>query len=955
MYAWAKSQALRRWRGWCVQLSAAGCLLLAAAQVRAEEVTPPRLVAGQALHVAAADGARGVSGRIVVEVLVDASGAVESASARVVEALLEPAPSERAPFEASALAHARGLRFEPARRAGSAIPARIRLAVVVDPGADRDPASQLAAAGADAPVSAPLASGPIAGAQPAGAAAAQTSAGQTGGVAAQGSALASSDMVAPPNVPSAGSVSAPAEPLYASPVAAQPDAAPTPGTPGAAAQPPRRHAHAHTHAHTHALAHVSPPMAADHAAASNHYGARARLAAGTGPSQASAASDLEIEIGALRSVPRSDAESYLGLSPGVVLANHSGIGHASGIYLRGFDAGEGQDLEFRVDGIPINEPSNSHLHGYADTQFVIPETVERVRVQQGPFDPRQGDFAVAGSALYTLGVSQRGLTAQFDYGRFEQKRGLLLWAPRDATTGTFAALDLRQGDGFGPNRAYASVSALGRFARAAGPLHYALLAGSHALQFDSAGVLRDDDYRARRLPCPKDAGSQFFCVEDPQQGGSAYRHLLGGKLSWARPGRRYELQVYGMLRGLRMRENFTGALLDARGDGLDEGYKATTLGALASYTLTPLLFGRKQRFEAGIEGRHDAGLTHMWRMRSVGAIPYATVFDRELALTHVAGYLRGEFSPLAWFSLRGGARMDAFGFHTEDQAAPASDRIGPRLPTDARDAWGTALTPRAALVLHLAPFLDWSVGGGVGVRSTDAEALSQGENAPFSRVIALETGPSLRLQARPRWALESRAFVFTTHVDQDLVFDPARGRNVPVGESNRYGLAFMARSRVAREHDSMASVSWSDARSGSQLFALGKGETLPFVPRLVLRVDHASSVPVQVAGQALQLTAAGGMSWIGPRPLPLGESSSSVWELDLAVRARWRWLELGVSLENVFDVRNRVSELNYASNFAGDDAAGSASMRTVRHFAAGRPRTWWLSLKIHLDDSAEAT
>jgi iron complex outermembrane receptor protein len=156
----------------------------------------------------------------------------------------------------------------------------------------------------------------------------------------------------------------------------------------------------------------------------------------------------------------------------------------------------------------------------------------------------------------------------------------------------------------------------------------------------------------------------------------------------------------------------------------------------------------------------------------------------------------------------------------------------------------------------------------------------------------------------------------------------------------------------------MASFSYSNARAGSGLFALGGGDTLPFVPRAVLRVDHASSVRVQLAQQDLQLTAAGGLSWLGPRPLPLGETSASVWQLDLALRGRWRWLELGVSLENVFDVRNRVAELNYASNFAGDDAGGAAaSMRALRHFAAGMPRTWWLSLKIRLDDSAgpEAT
>ncbi|MEY4581670.1 MAG: hypothetical protein RL701_6373, partial [Pseudomonadota bacterium] len=534
---------------------------------------------------------------------------------------------------------------------------------------------------------------------------------------------------------------------------------------------------------------------------------------------------------------------------------------------------------------------------------------------------------------------------------FAEQRALLLWAPSDATSGTFTALDLRRGDGFGPNRAHQSVAALARYARASGPLHYAVLVGSHAQAYDSAGVIRDDTYRARQLPCDRDDTSQFYCAQDPQQGGSGYRHLLNGKLSWARPARRYELQAYGMLRGVRMRENFTGALLDARGDGLDENYSVTTLGMLSSYTLTPTLFRRKQRLEIGLEARHDNGTTRMWRVRQDSSIPYATVFDRALALTHVAGYVGAEFSPLRQLSLRGGARVDSFAFHTENQAAAESDRVGPRLPSDMRDAWGSALSPRGSLVLHAAEGLDWTLSAGQGVRSSDAEALSDGEQAPFARVLSLETGPSWD-RSLPFARLETRAFAFATRVSQDLLFDPARGRNVPVGPSNRFGAALSARLRVGAAHDTLASFTWADARTiarSTSIFAFGSGSALPYVPRTVLRVDHASQGELPVWGERLQLGAAGGFSWVGPRPLPLGVAGYATAQLDLSVRARVRWAELSLSLENLFDARNRVIELYYASNF-NENAGGAVSMRPVRHFAAGTPRTFWLTLTIHLDD-----
>ena len=91
-----------------------------------------------------------------------------------------------------------------------------------------------------------------------------------------------------------------------------------------------------------------------------------------------------------------------------------------------------------------------------------------------------------------------------------------------------------------------------------------------------------------------------------------------------------------------------------------------------------------------------------------------TVFDRALSLTHIAGYFRAELAPASWLSLRGGVRVDNFGFNTEDQAAAEADRIGARLPRDARDAWGMAVSPRAALVLTPWPGFGWSLSAGQG-------------------------------------------------------------------------------------------------------------------------------------------------------------------------------------------------------------------------------------------------
>jgi outer membrane receptor protein involved in Fe transport len=814
-----------------------------------------------------------------------------------------------ASFREAVIEHARALKFEPATRDGVAVAVRTRVrlqlsaAEVAPPAASAPSASaEHALAGAGASAAAPQAAS-IAGAGEGPTAAPLGAA--TGGQAAKSGPLGAAT----------GGQAAEAAPLQAAP----------PRQTGSAVVRGRRKA------------------------GPEDYRARGKLHVGVGAVKAVAASDMDIEPGALAQVPRLDAQSYMTLSPGVVLSNHSGIGHVSSVFMRGFDAGEGQDLEVRVDDVPINEPSNPHEHGYADPGFVIPETVEKLRVQQGAFDPRQGDFAVAGSAAYSLGVTERGLRAQVGLGSFNEQRGLILWAPAGSSKGTFTALDLRRGDGFGPERSHQGASLLARYAGASGPLHYSLLFGSHVQQFDSAGVVRQDAVDARELPCPKQQRTQFFCVQDPNQGGSGHRQLMRGALSWARPGRRYELLAYGMLRGVRFRENFTGAAIDARGDGQDEGYKTGTLGVQSSYVLTPTFRGQKQRLELGVSARHDSGETRMWRLRSNTGVPYETVFDRGIALTHIAGYLRAELNPAAWLSLRGGVRVDNFGFNTEDLAAATSDRVGPRLPRDARDAWGSALSPRAALVLAPLPGFTWSFSAGQGVRSSDAQALSEGEHAPFARVLALETGPTFTGRMGPL-QLSTHAFAFATRVSDDLLFDPVRGRNIPVGPSNRYGAALSARARIGQAHDTLASFTWSDARaidSSDGIFALGRGNALPYVPRSVLRIDHASGGDLHIAGESLRVSVAAGLGWVGRMPMPLGAASYARWQLDVNGRVRWRAYELGASAINLFDVQNRERELYYTSSFGVD---GATSMRAARHFAAGAPRSFWLTLTIFLDE-----
>jgi outer membrane cobalamin receptor len=139
----------------------------------------------------------------------------------------------------------------------------------------------------------------------------------------------------------------------------------------------------------------------------------------------------------------------LKLAPGVYLSSEGGDGHAERIYLRGFDAREGQDIEASVNGVPLNESGNLHGNGFADLHFIIPELVLSLRVLEGPFDPRQGNYAVAGSVDYETGLAERGLTAKVTRGSYGTERVLVMWGPPGESTHTYGAAEIYRTDGFG--------------------------------------------------------------------------------------------------------------------------------------------------------------------------------------------------------------------------------------------------------------------------------------------------------------------------------------------------------------------------------------------------------------------------------------------------------------------------------------------------------------------------
>jgi iron complex outermembrane receptor protein len=672
------------------------------------------------------------------------------------------------------------------------------------------------------------------------------------------------------------------------------------------------------------------------------------------------ASDLRVTIGELARVPRRSATELLELAPGIYLSKEAGEGHAERIYLRGFDAREGQDIELSVGGVPINESGNYHGNGFADTGFIIPELVHGLRVLEGPFDPRQGNYAVAGSADYETGLEKRGLTAKYTLGSYGTQRALVLFAPTDQSGATYGGAEIYSTDGYGQNRDLKRARAMGQYEGRLGQSgSFRLSAAAYGVEYHSAGVLRQDDVDSGR--------KGFFDTYDPRQGGSGSRYHVSADLEQRTGAITFTQQVFAIRRSLRLREDLTGFLLDTqeaiqsphdqRGDLFDLQVDESTYGARGSARTTLHAFGQNHDLELGYFARGDDVDNHRQRVDSSG-IPYKTDVDLGSQLGDVGVYADATLRPVRGINLKVGARSDLFLFDVLDRCAvqsvsrpsptdPPGDqscldqqRFGVHREPEQRSSTASSkIMPRATLTFGPFQHFTYSLSYGSGVRSIDPAYVSQDVATPFASIQALDGGVAYARDFGDV-SLAARSVFFRTHVDRDLVFSETEGRSVVGGGTTRTGW-----NGLMRLHGS-----FFDENANISLVKSSFDDTgllVPYAPDLVLRSDTAlfGPLPVSIRGSALRGSLSLGAGYVGHRALPYGQRSDTIFTLDSGASAAWRSFELELQCTNLLDTRYRAAELNYVSDFHSQPLA---TLVPARHFAAGAPREVFLSLAITL-------
>lgn len=650
----------------------------------------------------------------------------------------------------------------------------------------------------------------------------------------------------------------------------------------------------------------------------------------TGVAPPRSASEAVRDQRVVRAAPHHTASDALQVIPGVLVSQHSGEGKAHQIFYRGFDAIHGQDLEIWVAGAPVNEISNVHGQGYADLHFIMPEVISAIRAQPGSYDPRQGDFAVAGTIRLELGYDEPGVTAKASAGSFGVRRLFLGYHPRDADPGTFAAYEAQSTDGFGPARAAERHALVAQAQYALRPdLAARVMASTYAGRFSSAGVLRLDDTERGAL--------DRFATYDPDQGGSSSRTQIVLELrkdsGEEGGGESFTLAPFFILRSLRLRSNFTGYLQDPQGgDSTQQLNDATTVGATASYRTRLPLLSPRDTLEAGLFARNDWIEQSQARLAAVDDRPTATLVDAAVRATDVAGWVDLAVRPLRRLGVRGGLRVDGLSFATVDRSAGADQ---------ARSAQGAHVGGKGTADVTLAPGLHALASVGQGFRSPQARSLGDGERAPFTRVLSGEIG--LRYADE---AIRASAAGFHTRLSDDLAFDEATGRNERVPATARTGLALDFVAVPAPWLTSSVGVTYTRAVFTASDARFAEGDLLPYVPQLVARADLALTPRLAtIRDHGLEGRLGLGATLLHSRPLPFGETGRDAMITDAGAALRYRFAEIGLEIQNLFDAGWFDGEFVYASSW---DRGGAPALLPARHITAGAPRSFLVSFALFL-------
>src|SRR5579871_1510661 len=283
--------------------------------------------------------------------------------------------------------------------------------------------------------------------------------------------------------------------------------------------------------------------------------------------------------------------------PSLIITQHAGGGKANQYFLRGFNLDHGTDFAIFLDGMPLNLPSHAHGEGYADMNTVIPEFVQRVNYEKGPYYADVGNYGSAGSAHleFFKTLPENFVKAEggmYGFGRVvfgvSQKVGggtLLYGGEAYHDDGPWTHPD-----------DYYKFNGIVTYSQGGDANGFSITARAYHGQWHSS-----DQIAENAVPLVG-----FFGSLNPTDGGNSQRYSVQAEWHRRNASSETKITLYGFYYDLGLFSDFTYYLTDPmRGDQFEQKDRRWAAGMDAHHTMFSEWFGRKVQNTVGVQVRND--------------------------------------------------------------------------------------------------------------------------------------------------------------------------------------------------------------------------------------------------------------------------------------------------------------------------------------------------------------
>ncbi len=595
--------------------------------------------------------------------------------------------------------------------------------------------------------------------------------------------------------------------------------------------------------------------------------------------------------------PINSAQDLMRLVPGLFLGQHHGGGIAEHIFLRGFDADHGTDVNVSVDDMPLNLVSHAHGQGFSDLHFLIPELVTSYEFGKGPYYADRGDFTTAGYVgFHTADVLDRS-TVKIEGGQFQTGRAmamidLLSAKAKERGESAYIAGEAAYTNGpFDWPQHFSRLNIFGKYNVNLAPKERLILTlSSFGSQWRSSGEIPEravDEGLIGR-----------FGYLDSLQGGDTHRSNIIARLSSALSDSWYmQNQVYYSLYDFSHRYNDTFFADDSvNGDRLRQQESRHLFGYNGKLT-------NHAYFKNNTDLTSSFGLgTQLTRINNSELSHIDDQF-------HVLEYLEygnineNTFNGYVDENLRAGKWLFNAGIRADYLYFNYDDHLNPALPSRSK----FIVSPKLNVEYTANETVQIYLKTGKGFHSNDAKVVvgNQGQE-----ILPAAYGIDLGVNWKPVQHLFINAAVWYLYLQQEFVYDGDEGTLDPSDKTRREGIDLSARYQFNHWLYAFLDMNYSRARDiqapkGSDYIPLA----VPFSSSGGLNYKFANGIN-------------GGLSYRYMTNRPANEDNSLVakgyFVSDLTAFYTKKKFEFGVEIQNLFNTKWREEQFEVESRLKNE-------------------------------------